>query len=595
MSRGFGMKVVFLHGIGDGDPTYEWLSGLNRGLEQAGYPPLERDDVLAPRYAGYLKTDGIRAKLPALTYKPKDEAASRREFERRQARVQRKLRLTPGIRGFGFDRFITDGARDVMTPRIVGATGRMNLDQVRRYIREEPVRGAVMNHIIDHLPTYGDIILIAHSLGSVVAIDLLDHLPPELHVRRFITIGSPAGIKALHDGSERLLKKFPYARVDDWSNFFSRRDIVTGGRGLAALFPGAQDFEVSAPAHGAEKYLGEPAIAALVAELLYPSKDLVPATADIVVRMTGPEASMLLIHHFAEAVANQIKDKDRATRYRSVMQLMRDDLAAQLKQRANVGQPLSFEMQQLADGRLPDLPHRWELHEAVGELVVLALTNCIAPYEIDVGDAPMRALDDGAALMGFQRSHGTKVATAIKEVQAVVSGKGGVPWGRVLTAAAGLALVAAGPIGLAVAAPAGVFGGAAIAGGLAAFGPGGMVGGLAMLSGLAGTGAAVAAAAVAGGSDPSNEPPNLAKLMLKVATERARKMLDLPYDTTLWYQLTEFESQISAALNRLTAFSDEKAPRVLQLVEAQVAVNALIRFVIEHGLAPAAITDGEPK
>jgi hypothetical protein len=277
----------------------------------------------------------------------------------------------------------------------------------------------------------------------------------------------------------------------------SRRDIVTGGRGLAALFPGAQDFEVSAPAHGAEKYLGEPGIAGLVAELLYPSKDLVPATADIVVRMTGPEASMLLIHHFAEAVADEIKDKDRATRYRSVMQLMRDDLAAQLQQRANVGQPLSFEMQQLADGQLPDLPHRWELHEAVGELVVLALTNCVAPYEIDVGDAPMRALDDGAALMGFQRSHGTKVATAIKEVQAAVSGKGGVPWGRVLTAAAGLALVAAGPIGLAVAAPAGVFGGAAIAGGLAAFGPGGMVGGLAMLGGLAGTGAAVAAAAVA--------------------------------------------------------------------------------------------------
>lgn len=589
------VKVVFLHGIGDGDPTYEWLTGLNRGLQQGGYPPLERGEVIAPRYTGYLKTDGIRAKLPPLTYKPKDEAASRREFERRQARVQRELKLTPGVRWFGFDRFIPDAARDKLTPLIVGATDFWNLDQVRRYIRDEAVRGAVMNHILNFLPTYGEIILVAHSLGSVIAIDLLDHLPDELHVRRFITIGSPASVRALHEGSERLLKKFPYARVDDWSNFFSRRDIVTGGRGLAALFPGAQDFEIDAADHGAEKYLGEPAIAGLVAEVLYPSKEAIPATADIVVRMNSPEASVLLMHHFAEAVANEIKDRDRATRYLSVLQLMRDDLAAQLKQRANAGQPLSFEMQQLANGVLPDLPHRWELHEAVGELAILALTNCIAPYEIDIGDAPMLALDDCATLMGFQKSHGEKVAAAIKEVQEAVGGKSGVPWGRVLTAAAGLALVAAGPIGLAVAAPAGAFGAAAIAGGLAAFGPGGMVGGLWMLGGLAGAGAAVAAAAAAGGSDRSDDGPNLAKLMLKVATERARKMLQLPYDTTLWYQLTHFESQISAALNRLTTFSDDKAPGVLQMKEAQLAIKALIRFAISHGLAPVAITDGESK
>lgn len=589
------MKVVFLHGIGDGDPTYQWLTGLNRGLQQGGYPPLERDEVIAPRYTGYLKIDGLRAKLPPLTYKPKDEASSRREFERRQARIQRELKFTPGVRSFGFDRFIPDVARDMVTPLLVSATDLLDLDQVRRYIREEPVRGAVMNHILNYLPTYGEIILIAHSLGSVIAIDLLDHLPEELHVRRFITIGSPASIKALHEGSERLLKNFPYSRVDDWSNFFSRRDIVTGGRGLATLFPGAQDFEIDAADHGAEKYLGEPAVAGLVAEVLHPSSEVLVATSDIVVRMNEAEASVLLMHHFAEAVANEIKDKDRAIRYRSVLQLMRDDLAAQLKQRANAGQPLSPEMQQLAGGSLPELPHRWELHQAVGELVILALTNCIAPYEIDVGDAPMLALDDAAAFMGFQKSHGTKVAAAIKEVQEVVSGKGGVPWGRVLTAAAGLALVAAGPIGLAVAAPAGVFGAAAIAGGLAAFGPGGMVGGLAMLGGLAGAGAAVAAAAVAGASDGSDDAPNLAKLMLKVATERARKTLQLPYDTTVWYQLTFYESQVSAALNRLITLSDDKADGVVQLKAAQVAVKALIRFVIQHGLGPAAITNAESK
>ena len=31
---------------------------------------------------------------------------------------------------------------------------------------------------------------------------------------------------------------------------------------------------------------------------------------------------------------------------------------------------------------------------------------------------------------------------------------------------------------------------------------------------------------------------------------------DLPFDRTLWYQLTDFESQISAIINRLSAFND---------------------------------------
>ena len=101
--------------------------------------------------------------------------------------------------------------------------------------------------------------LIAHSLGTVIAIDLLDHLPEELQVRRFITIGSPANIRALHQGSERLLKKFPYAHVDDWSNFLNVGDIVTGGRGLANTFPGAQDFLLnSIGGHDAGIYLGRP-------------------------------------------------------------------------------------------------------------------------------------------------------------------------------------------------------------------------------------------------------------------------------------------------------------------------------------------------
>jgi hypothetical protein len=122
-----------------------------------------------------------------------------------------------------------------------------------------------------------------------------------------------------------------------------------------------------------------------------------------------------------------------------------------------------------------------------------------------------------------------------------------------------------------------------------------MVGGLAMLGGLAGTGAATAAAAVAGGGGPESGAPNLEKLMMRISVEWARKKLDLPFDTTLWYQLTDFEGQISAVLNRLKPFNDPKSPKVVQLTAAQLAVNALLRFMIEKGLSPNEITDAELK
>jgi pimeloyl-ACP methyl ester carboxylesterase len=586
------MHVVFLHGIGDGNRDYDWLDGLNRGLTQAGFDPVDRADVLAPRYADLLKTDGITAKLPAITYKVKDDALARREFERRQARVQRLLRQEFGVRTYGFN-LIPDPVWNAAPGAVVDYLSMYDLDQVRRYIGSDGLRAAIMLRIINALPDDGEVVLIGHSLGSVIAIDLLDHLPEQLHVRRFITIGSPAGIRALHEGSERLLKRFPYSRVDDWSNFLNVRDIVTGGRGLASTFPGAQDFMLTVRGHQADTYLGDPAVAGLVADALYPQAEPAAATGtDIAVRMSEAEASALLVQHFGEAVARHIRDSERADRYRATLQILRDDLAAQLAQQAAGGQLLAPELQELAAGRLPALPHRWELHEAIGELVVLALTNCVTPYEIDTGDAPIKALEDIAEALGFRRDVGKTVATAIKDVQAAVSGKSGVPWGRVLTAAAGVALIAAGPVGLAVAAPAGAFGAAAVAGGLAAFGPGGMVGGLAMVSGLAGTGAATTAAALASGHGSAETAPNLDKLMMRVAAEHARKLLDLGYDSRLWYQVTDFESQVSAVINRLEPFNDPKSARVMQLTAAKVAINALLQFMSGSRLAPNAITDG---
>lgn len=591
------MKVVFLHGIGDGDPQRKWLSALNSGLSQLGQPRLDESDVVAPRYASYLKTDGVSAKLPRGTYRPRNEAAARQDFERRQARVQRMLQLNPAVQWFGFG-VVPDFLWDHVPPAVIAASrlaDAFNLSQVRRYVRTEGLRGAIMTRILEELPLSGEIILVGHSLGSVIAIDLLDHLPETLHVRRFITIGSPASIKALHDGSERLLKKFPYCRVDDWSNFLNRFDPVTGGRGLAGVFPGAQDFVLQdVSGHGADQYMADRAIAELIADVIYPRKDLVPSFSDIEVRLNDGEAWELLVLHFREAVAHRIKDDDTRQRYRSASKVLREDLISQIQQLGRDGRPLAAELRQLAGGSLPTLCRRWEVHDVVPLLVVLGLVNWVEPYEIDTTEANQAALVDIAADLGFREGVGAKVREAIDEVKKAVSSNG-IPWGRVLAAAAGLALIAAGPVGLMAVAPASAFGAAALTGSLAAFGPGGMAGGIAMIGGLTGAGAALTTAATTAESGAGTGLPVLVQMMMAVTVEYARKLLDLPHDTALWYALANFESQVSASINRLETFSDKKSPKLEQLRETKTAIGTLFRFMLSRGLSPKEITDGESR
>jgi pimeloyl-ACP methyl ester carboxylesterase len=589
-TKGHRVKVVFLHGIGDGEPEREWFDALNRALAAAGHPPIDDSQVIAPRYDSFLEMDGLSADMPDVTYKPKDEPSSRRKFEQQQAAVQRLLQQEPGVTIFGFNRV----PEPVMAAaHAFGANNLpvMNLDHVRRYVDSEPHRGAILRNILDDLPTRGEIVLIGHSLGTVVAIDLLDHLPKDLKVRRFITLGSPANSNALHRGSERLLKKFPYSQVDDWTNFFDPRDVVTMGRGLASVFPGAQDFAIAIGGpigwHAAQYYIGHAAVVRLIAEVLYPTKHVVRANSDITVRLTDEQFFSLVKLHFAQATAGYIKDSAQKQRYMDACNVIQDDVAAQLQQLADAGHPLPSELWSIIAGHLPPLPQRLELREAVTVLTSLTATNFVEPYEIDVGYASKDALGDMLLKLGFSHGRSTHIVTALNEVDKLLKRSGGIPWGRIGVAAAGLALLAAGPVGLMVAAPASAFGAAAITGGLAAFGPGGMVGGIATLGTLAATGAGMAAGAAMSDGSPEVVTVSVTQLTLRVAADYALKLLELPVDTELWGQLVTLETQISAQLNRLETFSNPKAFRVDQLRAAKGTVTKLLGFVVDKGLGGA--------
>jgi len=74
------------------------------------------------------------------------------------------------------------------------------------------------------------IMLIAHSMGSIVAFDVLSAVESEitgLSIQHFVTVGSPLG---LHEVKERIRKEGLPLQVSDavvrWTNFANRKDKV---------------------------------------------------------------------------------------------------------------------------------------------------------------------------------------------------------------------------------------------------------------------------------------------------------------------------------------------------------------------------------
>lgn len=480
------------------------------------------------------------------------------------------------------------------------------LKQVSNYMRQEALRSAILRQVLKDVPKSGELILIGHSLGSIVAIDLIDHLPPDLKVSRFLTIGSPAGSEVVHRGHEKLLKRFPYARVNDWSNIYSTNDPVTAGRGLASTFKAAQDFRIRIPrttdnilAHKAEHYLEHPAVTTLIADALYPPVEAATTDIDFCVRLDDTDFDALLALRFADRVRKRIPDTkglnnadEVATRFEDALDVLKDQLVESAIERRGGVASLPPEIASVQRGEVPSIARCLEIGDAVRRTVTLAYSNLVDPFEIEVGGAVIEAIPDFFADLGFTTGQGREVEDAIEDVTRTIAEATKPPpgpWaGRTAVAAAGVAVVAMGPIGI-VAGGSAYAGAAAVTAGLAAFGPGGMMGGLAMLAGLAGTGSAVAATAATlrpGTPARMDDPRDLA---MRVAISAALHRLEEPADPDLWNMLTDAETLASDSINRLVEFSDPTSLRLKQQQHLLTTIGALISFAQENGLVTDAV------
>ncbi len=395
------------------------------------------------------------------------------------------------------------------------------------------MRSAVYRHVLAQLPQSGHIILVAHSLGSVVAAGLLRRLPAELTVDLFITIGSPLGIPRYRSHLGALASSFPYRQVHRWLNVHGLRDFVTGGRGVAGSISSAIDVAIQTHAHSLGAYMSHPATAAAIRSVVFPldrpASGAATANNRAVARPIHEAWFPLLLgtaftHQLAKSLpTGEWKARLRLDAARSeVARRAVDDIVGKRAQRAELIRSMqergvSWEPRQLTDHPLADnryptlldlttgaaslLRGTWDDEDLLALAVGLLMQPLVDPFDVQA-DLKQRlpalvltlnvVRDHRGDLADQTYAHQVRDSLVWAQKQMVESK---FPWGTVLIGT-GVVVLAATGIGIMLAAPAGLAGAAVVTSTLAAFGPGGMVGGLLTLGALTGSASALGALGV---------------------------------------------------------------------------------------------------
>jgi hypothetical protein len=115
------------------------------------------------------------------------------------------------------------------------------LEDVESYFANDRLRDLAIDRVAEAVNEANDeIVLLGHSLGSVVAYDFVRNRPGA-SLRGFITLGAPLGLPTVLRRIET--PQFP-ERATRWANFFESRDFVTGGVRLSEYYPSADGREV---------------------------------------------------------------------------------------------------------------------------------------------------------------------------------------------------------------------------------------------------------------------------------------------------------------------------------------------------------------
>lgn len=583
--------LLFLHGVGTGDEGGLWKTPLSAGLSRLGYPGLNEVSVVAPLYAHALRGTDDRVPLPPLTVKAPsgDEARrNRREFERRTGAVE--LALGRHQRGTGwFGANLVTGA----------ALAQHHFIQANNYLNKPQIRAQVLRRVLRRLPQSGRLVIVGHSLGSVIAADLVRRLPVGLNVVGMATVGSPLAHPLFDVDRLGETLKEPPTNLGWWVNFWNSLDPVTMHRGVSSVFPWMIDFRIWSTAlpevHDAETYLSNDSVACAVGLALFGSrsKELAVIDAGLDIPLDYAETVAMMALRYGYLMKARLKG-DQRDRFADALRQVQASTVELLRQRnAHEGRPLPAELARLAfdlsdSGSIAPEPRpigHLSKDDAVVPLLSLAAVNVVHPFEISVSmETRRKAMGDLTVEMWLGSQIGADVFTAAEDARKILTGSGGTNWFRWVALGVGAAALVAATGGLALMAAPGAVGAAAITSALAAFGPGGMIGGLLTAGALVTAGGGGIALGVASSGTAAETVEALVGARLAAAILRKRQGIE--QDPTTWESLVEAGIEVRREHARLEAISDESARSLKELRRKLDAIDRALNYLNDHGLGP---------
>jgi hypothetical protein len=577
--------VLCIHGIRTDAKPIPWHRQLDAALRLEGLGDLGSCGwtTIAPEYMDLLTVQPEPSdEPPASTYaRPSDDQHQRAAGDywlacsQLEAALGDSTALGPGP--------IADVPADQIAKRGIP----LLFPYARTYCSSSRRRNAIQRRVLDAIPEDCELVIVGYSLGSVVAADLLYHLPRSCNLRLLVTMGSPMGLKEISSHLRRVRSSFPFEITGPWLNMVGRADLVAAGRGISRLFPEVVDVYVDTgwtSAHEPEKYLAQTALLRAFGWLQRTDG----ATSDRVLPELTLRDELIPVVAFAQyalRLGQAQKPGSQLTRFEAARMLMAESARRELLDHGVDHPVIDRLVEDNADrlrGRFRDEPLG-----LIDSLFRSHLSNPVSPYEINTPQvAKADALRSLAIDLGAPSSWAD---TVIAAVDAARKAHEGFPVGKVALGAAAAALFVAAPYLVLAAAPAGAAGGAAIVGGLAALGPGGMLGGLAVVGAVGGAGGAAAIGALTAGS-----PATVAELVVSLQAH-ALACSNLGHGepgSPEWFTLTRMESQLANEHAKHNELDDRKSATRDDLDQKLKTVRTAITWLAARGLGPPSLPAG---
>lgn len=239
------MRILFVHGIAQGGKDRAqlekvWVETLQEGFDQAGKPWPKDLAVDFPFYGDVLdafvreedlpRPDDVLAKgaggndefevftQAALDEMQQDGPVTEAEV---QAQMDPATSQEKGIQNWGWVRAIARAIDRRLTP-VSEFTIEHFLREVFVYTARKHVTKEINDIVVEKL-TGEPTVVVGHSLGTVVAYNVLRQGLAGRDIRGFVTVGSPLGLKTLAPTLGVLGHPVPQA---GWFNAYDHRDIV---------------------------------------------------------------------------------------------------------------------------------------------------------------------------------------------------------------------------------------------------------------------------------------------------------------------------------------------------------------------------------